>query len=264
MSHPTEQINQTNWEIAHNNHDEAIASLTRILKTLKMFLSGDCHPKITVPMESQRDHYGEEIDQLEKCASSSPSTLAGFDYDFFSLPTTPSFVKVYESTCIEIDSECSGSANDTNFIVFREPITVLSHKTLDSQVCQELTYVCLYNLALSYHLKSFEIEPGSAFQKAYLQKALSLYELSQMIQMEKCMAIRVNAYHSMALVSNLRHIHYELGHTEKADLCSQHLVSTLMYLNYCGEASVLPGSSMDAFLDTLLPLLSKSITASAA
>ena len=263
MSHPAEQINQTNWSIAHDNHDEAIASISRTLKTLNMFLSGDCHSKITVPMESERGLCGEEIDQLEKCASSTPSTLTGsFDYDYFSLPTNPSFVKVGESTCIEMDNDRSRTY-DTNFVVFREPIRVLSHKTLDNQVCQELTYVCLYNLALSYHLKSFETEPGSVLQTAYLRKALSIYELSQMLQTEKTMTIRVNAYHSMALVSNLRHIHYELGHTEMVDLCSQHLVSTLMYLVSCGEASVL-GSSMDAFFDTLLPLLSKSITASAA
>lgn len=264
MSHPAEQINQINWDIAHNNHDGAIASLTGTLKTLKLFLSGGCHAKIAMPIGSHRDRCGEEIDQSEKCASNTPSSPTDCDYDFFSLPDIPSFLKICEST------NSIGSGTDTNskppveLIVFREPITVLSHKALDNQLCQELTYVCLYNLALSYHLKSLEIDPRSGLRKACLQKALSLYELSQMLQMEKSISIRVNnALHSMTLVNNLRHIHYELGHTEKVDLCSQHLLSTLMYLVYSGEVSVL-GGSIDAFYDALLPLLSKSSTASAA
>ena len=264
MSHPAEQINQINWDIARNNHDEAIASLTRTLKTLKLFLSGDCHAKIMMPIGSHRDVCEEEMDQSEKCGSNTHSCSSDYDYDYLTLPEIPSFLKLSKSINTPM-----GSLNDTNsqqpveLIVFREPITVLSHKALDTQVCHELTYVCLYNLALSYHLKSFEIDPRSGLRNAHLQKALSLYELSQMLHMKKSMAIRGNALHSMTLVSNLRHIHYELGHTEKVDLCSQHLLSTLMYLVYCGEASVLDGS-IDAFYDTLLPLLSKCNTASAA
>jgi len=275
MSHPADQINQTNWKIAHGEYDEAIESLTSTLKTLKLFLSGDCHVKVAMPMSSEESNdHGPEVDQAEeKCNSSSSSSSADFDYDFFSLTNTPSFFRLSDSVANNIkraesrnDANCTETQSPTQLMVFREPIMTLSHKTLDHEVCRELTYVCLYNLALAYHLKSFDIEPSlkaSETRRAHLGKALCLYELSQMLEMERSITIRVNALHSMALVSNLRHIHNELGNMEKADMCSQHLLSTLMYLLYCGEADVL-GSSIEAFYDVLLPLISKSITASAA
>lgn len=262
MSHPAEQLNQTNWIIASGEYDEAIVSLTCILKTLKLFLSGDCHSKIALPVGVDRDH-GEEIDQSEKCASSSSSLSVAFDYDFFSLPNTSSFLRFSDTTSTDDNSWPSVSQPPFQVIVYRGPIMALSRKALDMQVCRELTYVTLYNLALSYHLKSFELRSSSDLQRAHLRKALSLYELSQMLQVERSITIRVNAVHSMALVSNLRHIHFALGHIDKVDMCSEHLLSTMMYILHCGDANTL-GNSIEGFLDVILPLISKSTSASAA
>lgn len=271
MSHPAEQINQNNWKIANREYDDAIESLTRTLKILKLYLSGDCHTKVAIPAEL---HRGEDSDRSDKCTLSSMSSADGFDYDFFSLPNTSSFLRFSDSACIDStfeyrdddnDASCSDSESPLQLSLFRDPIMVLYRKPLDMQICRELTYVSLYNLALSYHLKS--LEPGasstSQIRMSHLQKALSLYELSQVLQMEKSITIRVNAVHSMALVSNLRHIHHELGNSEKADMCSEHLLATMMYILFCGEAEVL-GDSIEEFFDVILPLISKPTTASAA
>jgi len=267
MSHPAEEINQSNWKIAHSEYDVAIASLTATLKTLKLYLSGDCHTKIATPVGS---HFGEDCDRLEKCASSSLPSPDGFDYDFFSLPNSSSFVRLSDSVCNyesrdDSDATCAPSQPPLQLRIFRDPLMTLSRKPLNMQVCRELTYVTLYNLALSYHLKALEIEASSTpnLRRAHLRKALSLYELSQVLQMEKSIMIRGNAVHSMALVSNLRHIHHELGHSEKVHMCSEHLLATMMYILYCGEAEVL-GNSIDEFFDVILPLISQTTTASAA
>eukprot|EP00531_Pseudo-nitzschia_arenysensis_P011069 CAMPEP_0116120708 /NCGR_PEP_ID=MMETSP0329-20121206/3317_1 /TAXON_ID=697910 /ORGANISM="Pseudo-nitzschia arenysensis, Strain B593" /LENGTH=225 /DNA_ID=CAMNT_0003614491 /DNA_START=58 /DNA_END=735 /DNA_ORIENTATION=+ len=197
MSHPAEVINQSNWKIAYGEYDDAIASLTRTLKTLKLHLSGDCHTKIAMPVGS---HFGEDCDRLDKCASSSLSSPDGFDYDFFSLPNSSSFVRLSDSVCIENNYESQHDDNDATcppeqpplqLRIFRDPLMALCRKPLNMQVCRELTYVTLYNLALSYHLKSLEIEASSTsdLRRVHLRKALSLYELSQVLQMEKSIMI---------------------------------------------------------------------------
>lgn len=259
MSHPAEQINRSNWKIANGEYDEAIVSLTRTLKMLKLFLSGDCHAKIAVPIELQ-----------DQCDSSS-----GFEYDYFSLPNTPSFVRASDSTCIHNKLEPMRENNDGSTpydsqrqsqpTVFRAPIMALVCKPLDMKVCHELSYVSIYNLALSHHLKSLESGPSSTpgLRRAYLEKALALYEHSQQLQMGTGITIGASVVHSMAVVSSLGHIYRQLGHSEKAESCSQYLLSTLMYVVYCGEVNIL-GNSVEGFFDMILPLVSKETTAPAA
>ena len=272
MSHPAEQINQNNWKIANREYDDAIESLTRTLKTLKLYLlSDDCHTKVAISAGLYR---GEDSDRSDKRTVSAMASTDGFDYDFFSLPNTSSFLSFSDSVCIDSTFEYrdddnyatrSDSESPLQLSLFRDPIMVLYRKPLDMQICRELTYVTIYNLALSYHLKSLELEASSTSHKrtSHLRKALSLYELSQVLQMEKSITIRANAVHSMALVSNLRHLHHELGNSEKVDMCSEHLLATMMYILFCGEAEVL-GNSIEDFFDAILPLISKPTTASAA
>ncbi len=271
MSHPAEEINQSNWTLADGEYHNAIASLTRTLKTLKLFLSGDCHTKIAMPVGLNSR---EGSDRSHKCSSFSLPSTDGFDYDFFSLPNSSSFVRLSDSVCIgdnfesrddDNNATCPLSQPPLQLRICRDPLMALNCKPLDMQVCRELTYVALYNLALCYHLKSLETETSSPsnLRRAHLRKALSLYELSQVLQMEKPIMIRGNAVHSMALVSNIRHIHHELGHPEKVRMCSEHLLATMMYILHCGKAEVL-GRSLDEIIDVILPLISQPTTASAA
>lgn len=289
MSHPAKQINETSNQIVNGEYDKAIFSLTNTLKTLKLVLSGDA--KILVPKEME-DENDDDI-MAHSNSSSSPSEI--FEYDFFSSPTSSSFLKTVvavngrssprsrttndcslesaEGNCSSSigPSTCSnGPQHELQVSIFRDPIMVWGDyflAPLDMQVCEELSYVAIYNLALSHHLKSVELASNPAQQHArrvYLQKALSLYEHSHQILMKQ-QRINVGApvIHSMALVSNLSQIHHALGDHAKAEMCKQYLLSTMMYVIDCGKVESL-GNSLDGFFNIVQPLISGDVPAPAA
>jgi len=301
MSHPAKQINKTSCQIVNGEYDEAIVSLTNTLKTLKLVLSGDAKILVPTEMEENDDSY-DDYDAMDESESSSSSTDS-FEYDFFSSPTSSSFLKTavsvkgrsihsscilnhsddYSSSCSTSDdsakssSSCSASTTTSancpqhqlQVSIFRDPIMVRGDHfkaPLDIQVCEELSYVAIYNLALSHHLKSVELASDPSKQnvrRVYLHKALSLYEHSHQILMKQTINVGVPVIHSMALVSNLSQIHHALGDHNKAEMCMQYLLSTMMYVIDCGKVDTL-GNSMDGFFNMILPLISGDVPAPAA
>ena len=295
MSHPAKQINQTSYQIVNGEYDDAIVSLTNTLKTLKLVLSGDA--MILVPKE-----FEDENDD-GNCMDYSTSSLSDhLEYDFFSSPTSSSFLKTAVSvkerriqsspsdssssscSCSRCDGDvkngistmsmsgCSTSSpqHQLQVSIFREPIMVRGdhfRAPLDIHVCEELSYVAIYNLALSHHLKSVEFEANGFshenLRRVYLHKALSLYEHSHQILMKQTINVGVPVIHSMALVSNLSQIHHALGDHSKAEMCMQYLLSTMMYVIDCGKVDSL-GNSMDGFFNMILPLISGDDPAPAA
>jgi len=294
MSHPAKQINETSNQIVNGEYDKAIVSLTNTLKTLKLVLSGDA--KILVPKEMEDENDEDQMDHSESSASSTES----FEYDFFSSPTSSSFLKTVvavngrsssrhhhidthdcssdrcECKCRESSSSsatatsANGPQHELQLSIFRDPIVVWGDHflaPLDMHICEELSYVAIYNLALSHHLKSLELASRPSQQHArriYLQKALSLYEHSHQILMKQ-QRINVGApvIHSMALVSNLSQIHHTLGDHAKAEMCKQYLLSTMMYVIDCGKVDSL-GNSLDGFFNIIQPLISGDVPAPAA
>ena len=259
MLHPAEQINECNLKIVNGEYDEAIVALTGALRTVQLVLSGDA--KIAIPIGSNNTEYQIQPGQNK---FSSPSSSACYEYDFFSSADTQSFLKT--SNLISIDNLGKAeSPAQIPCILFRNPIMVLSCKSLAKEVCKELCYVIIYNLALSHHLKSFEtgIESRPNLQRAYLKKALALYEHSQSIQLVKEIEIGGDSIHSMATISSLMHIHSELGDSRNAGLCAEYLLSTIMYTIYCGGID-LSNDSIDGFIDMVLPLISQKVSAEAA
>jgi len=282
MSHPAKQINDTSYQIVNGEYDDAIISLTNTLKTLKLVLSGDAKIKIPKEMNDENDDDDDSMDQSDSSDSSSDS----FEYDFFSSPTSSSFLKTAVAVNIRSSSipccgiaahinerscECddkysmrsiaSGPQNELQLSIFRDPIMVRGdhfQAPLDVRVCEELSYVAIYNLALSHHLKSVELvsldSPKQNLRRVYLHKALSLYEHSHQILMKQTVNVGVPIIHSMALVSNLSQIHHALGDHNKAEMCLQYLLSTIMYVIDCGKVQTL-GDSMDGFLNMILPLI---------
>ena len=298
MSHPAKEINKTSYHIVNGEYDEAIVSLTTTLKRLKLVLSGDAKILVTEEIEDENDG-----DDCMDCASSPLSK--SFEYDFFSSPTSSSFLKTAVSvkeqsnqnsrttrphtdapslSCKRCDAtmdpristmgmssrSSTGPQHQLQVSIFRDPIMVRGHHfhaPLDIQVCEELSYVAIYNLALSHHLKSVELE-GEGYstknlRRIYLHKALSLYEHSHQILMKQTINIGVPVIHSMALVSNLSQIHHSLGDHNKAEMCMQYLLSTMMYVIDCGKVDSL-GNSMDGFFNMILPLISRDDPAPAA
>jgi hypothetical protein len=258
-------------------------------------------------------------------SSSSSSSSGGFKYDFFTSPSASSFLK----TAVAVKGRHSTGntryyTNNTNVnphdtqdqdqqqqqqhhklqvSIFRDPILVRGdhfHSPLDVEVCEQLSYVTIYNLALSHHLKSVQLSqeqeeeqqrqqqqhefPSSQYatatasssfsssrtkrsnenlRRVYLQKALSLYEHSHQILMKQTINVGVPVIHSMALVSNLGQIHHSLGDHHKAEMCMQYLLSTMMYVIDCGKVDTL-GNSMDGFFNMILPLIAQDDPAAAA
>merc|ERR1711907_575938 len=160
-----------------------------------------------------------------------------------------------------------------------------------------LSYASIYNIALSYHLKSVQISREILKQhqlpyshhllelskqeerkrKVYCRKALSLYEHSHRIFLKQTSTFRgdVPAVHSLALAGNLGQIHHALGDHGKAEQCMQYLLSTLMYVIDCGKdapavaeqqhALITRDSAiMDGFFSMIKPLISRDEPAAAA
>lgn len=286
MFHPAKQINRTSRQIVNGEYDEAIVALTNTLRTLKLVLSGDA--KILVPKEMNDENDDDCMDQSE----SSSSLSERFEYDFFSSPTSSSFLKTAvavkgcttrSSSMLAPTEGCSSSCrseeqsnssaiypqHQLQVSIFRDPIMVRGDHfsaPLDIQVCEELSYVAIYNLALSHHLKSVEIALDSSnmrLRRVYLHKALSLYEHSHQILMKQTINVGVPVIHSMALVSNLSQIHHALGDHNKAEMCMQYLLSTMMYVIDCGKVDTL-GNSIEGFFNMIMPLISGDVPAPAA
>jgi len=268
MMHPAEQINNSILQIVNGEYDEAIISLTATLKTVQLAMSGDA--KVSIPVGLNDDECPKESDH---CKPSSSSSSACYEYEFFSSAGTPSFLKTSDlisvqnffcSACDDIMGEAH-SPMQMQFKLFREPIKVLVCKPLVVNVCKELAYVTIYNLALSHHLKSFETglltRPDS--RRAYLKKALVLYGHSQLILREREVNIGNGTIHSMAIISSLLHIHYKLGDSQNTGACAQCLISNMIYAIYSAEGDI-TSNSMEGFLDMILPLISNIVTAEAA
>ena len=172
----------------------------------------------------------------------------GFSCDFVSSRSSASFERTVEN-----GGFCSSS-------IFRDPIYVssgLPRSELDR--CELLSYVILYNLALSYHLRAMD-EEEDHLRNAYLDKALTLYEHAHHILSSQ--EIDVSLLHTMAIASNLGHIHHVIGDEQRAELCFQHLLSTILYVVDCGEGAKI--KSLDGFFRNVMPLICTSSSAPAA
>mmetsp|Transcript_15021 Transcript_15021/g.34822 ORF Transcript_15021/g.34822 Transcript_15021/m.34822 type:complete len:297 (-) Transcript_15021:101-991(-) len=296
MSHPAKLINEASNLIVKGEYDKAIISLTNTLKTLKLVLSGDA--RILVPKELEDENDESDMD----FSDSYSSHFESFEYDFFSSPTSSSFLKTvvavngrgstrsrfththdsssdsHEGMCRDASCSCRITHSDcTNcpqhelhVSIFRDPIMVRGNhfrSPLNLRVCEELSYVAIYNLALAHHLKSVELAYSPAQQQSrrvYLQKALSLYEHSHQILMkQQRINVGTPVIHSLALVSNLSQIHHALGDHTKAEMCKQYLLSTMMYVIDCGKVDSL-GNSLEGFFSIIQSLIAGDVPAAAA
>jgi len=132
--------------------------------------------------------------------------------------------------------------------IFRSPIIVPSNTAQPTcfNYYVKLSYVLLYNLALSHHLSA--LSDGSTKK---LQKAISLYELAYTIMTTEDISLSV--LQTMAIVNNLGMIHSTLGAQNKSQQCFQHLLSAIMIVNDSGERD--PVNQMEGFIMNVMPLI---------
>jgi tetratricopeptide (TPR) repeat protein len=149
-------------------------------------------------------------------------------------------------------SHCS----DLKSFIFSSPIFLptedLSSKAFYQEYYLHLSFILMYNLALTYHLCAID---GEICQRN-LESAVALYELAYTIQ--KTEDLDVSVIQTMAIVNNLGQVHTALGNVDKSQYCYQHLLSTIMHLNESGAASDYAAEeslSLDGFVGNVLSLI---------
>lgn len=231
MTHPSQLNNVAVKSIEAKDYTTAISTLTKALKVVKLIMSGDA-------MISDSDTGG--------CAET--QITSGFYCDFVRSAPSSSFERTFENGGI-----CSSS-------IFRDPIYMTCHlPRAELERCELLSYVILYNLALSYHLRAMDEEEEN-LQVACLEKALTLYEHAHHILSSQ--EIDVSLLHTMAIASNLGHIHHVIGDERRAEMCFQHLLSTILYIVDCGEGGKI--ECLDGFFRNVMPLICQPSSAPAA
>ena len=144
--------------------------------------------------------------------------------------------------------------------IFKDPIHVTSPK-LDEELetCELLCYAMLYNLALAHHLRASAAD-NNEFRTECLHNALTLYESAYHVLRNQ--KLQLPLFHSMAIASNLGHIHHALGNKTNAHICYQHLLSTIIFVVDSGEGEKV--KHLDGFFRNVMPLIAKVSSAPAA
>jgi hypothetical protein len=110
--------------------------------------------------------------------------------------------------------------------------------------------VIIMNLAISYHLRG---------DQESLLRAMKLYELSFNLQRDQ--HFENNVVFTLAIVNNLGVVHQQLHDEHAAGKCFEHVLSTLMYLTFCGQANE---CYLDGFFHNVLGVAAESCVAPAA
>jgi len=221
----------TNMEIS--SYDDAIRDFSKGLNMVKEVLA---------------QHEDDEEDEMDFDDESSPNFPLQDDFHF---ADSQNYVAAQKK-----------ASADEHFI-FRSPIVVPgnSMQPTSFQYYVKLSYVLLYNLALSHHLSALaQATTNGLTPNKKLQKAIALYELAYTIQMTE--DIQLSVLQTMAIVNNLGQIHTALGSKEKSQQCFQHLLSTIMFVNDCGDHDAV--QQMDGFMGNVMELILKTSNAAPA
>lgn len=141
----------------------------------------------------------------------------------------------------------------------QSPLEVPQDLPVTPQTGEVLSYIVVYNLALSWHLWGMKV-PSSEEQTLFLTKALNLYRLSHRIMCSG--RVNVGTSHYMALVCNTGNAYLSLGSAERADACFQLLLETLMCVVDQGNQCTC--EFLDGFIWNIAPLVLEEQSAPAA
>jgi len=298
MTHPVHSINMTSLEIAKGNYETAIQPLRRTIRTLQLALSGDAR---IVDWRNGDDDKNDDDDSMNGTSSFEDGFRFEFASSAFSSEASKPehdraipppihhphcsynninnnasqgirrkhLVGSRESTFASFYREDVAISSPENF-VFKDPIMVWGNNApLDKQVCEQLSYAAIYNLALATHLKAQDtLSPF--VRRNNFQKALQLYQYAQILFHKQAGHFDFPHLHVMAISNNLSHLHRGLSNTEQAARCMSHLLSIALYCNTRetnnADADDFGRSHqlMRAFLDMALRHTNKNAPAAAA
>ncbi|KAG7353172.1 hypothetical protein IV203_009221 [Nitzschia inconspicua] len=139
------------------------------------------------------------------------------------------------------------------------PLEATNDLPLNTRTGEVLSYIVMYNLALTWHLWGLSTSKVED-KEAFLLKALNLYRLAHEVISGGRM--NVGLCHYMTLVCNTGHIHFCLGSEEKANACFQLLLQSLMFVVDQGSQCVC--EFFDGFICNIVPLVLEERGAAAA
>jgi hypothetical protein len=230
---PSELNNQAIADIRDNYFDEAISTLTKALKRIRLVMSRDA---MIADTTADDDGDGEAMVTGEDTDGGGNSPRASC-FEFFTCGSS-SFLTSVEDGRISSKS------------MFRDPMHLSSSTVSDCQIehCEKLSCVIIYNLALAHHLRAME-EQSEQSRQSRLRKALTLYEHAHHILVSQ--EIDVSLLHSMAIACNLGHIHHMTGNEPVSQMYFQHLLSAILCVVDCGEG----GKPLDGFVRNVMELI---------
>lgn len=235
-----------------SSHEEAIQEFSQGLKLVKQVLA------------LQEEQWREDEDEDEMDFDFSP------DQSSFYFATVPHRQQQHLQAATKdlCCSSPSSKGSPSEPFVFCSPIVVDRDTIPEKQSFHYyvmLSYVLLYNLALTHHLSAINAKKSSnskSVQKK-LKKAVALYELAYQIQSNE--GIQLSVLQTMAVVNNLGQIHALLGSMHKSQQCFESLLSAVMIVKDCGQhheqldeldaSMAVLSNSMDGFLSNCLALM---------
>jgi len=154
---------------------------------------------------------------------------------------------------LDVDEE----APEGQFI-YHQPIHIPAKSALSYTEGIMVSCMIIFNLAIAYHLQGLQEKDAKDITTSMV-RALKLYELSFNLQREQ--QLDNNILFTLAIVSNLGVLHQQLQDQDSSTKCFEHVLSTLMYLTDCGEASK---RYLDGFFVNVTKIVSEPCAAPAA
>lgn len=211
-------------QLKHENYEAAVASFSRGLAIVKQALGSN-------EWESLSSKPSRETQTPEESPACQFCKLQDEDIDG------------------NLDKEEEQEPFGQEGFVFKEPIMVLPQSLAapNYNFFVKLSFLQLYNLALTHHLSALDQPEPEPF----LRKALSLYELAYAIHVSE--HVELTILQSMAIVNNLGHLHRQLGDQKKSQQCFETLLTTLMLVKDCGENE--SHHLLDGFMSNVISLI---------
>jgi tetratricopeptide (TPR) repeat protein len=196
--------------------------------------------------------FGEAISEL---------TEALYQFKLIKRPSRSSTSTDYDSTKkgshLSLILKDVKSLEDSEEFVYRHPIRIERNLVeLGHTTSTFLSFAVIFNMAISYHLQScLKKEHNHTEERLFLlEKSKHLYELGYRLFRSEYFSF--SARISLALTNNLGQVFKNLQEHQKADLCFERLLSTVMFLKECGADNEL--HEIDGFLRNTFYLVLKN------
>jgi hypothetical protein len=134
--------------------------------------------------------------------------------------------------------------------LYRQAVVIPTELEMSYRETILVSCMIIMNLAIACHLRGGQES---------LLRAMKLYELSFNLQRDQ--RFENNVLFTLAIVNNLGAVHQQLHDEHSAGKCFEHVLSTLMYLTHCGQASE---CCLDGFFHNVLGVAAQQSVAPAA